>query len=135
MPKSSDLSLNRQAIVFGRYLVNQVPNELSQNLYQTFVMQHKESLTLREQKLFRIAERHPWTVGMLDAGLVFVRPDSVFRKRLYVMFSILETMPEYRNAFLPARVGYWYLPVLAGHVVWNVLKAAIGIVFLKVRGL
>ncbi len=42
-------------------------------------------------------------VGLLDAGLAVADPHSELRRRLYLMFAILESSPEYHELFLPPR--------------------------------
>lgn len=67
----------------------------------------------------------------VDAGLALTSPTSTLRKRIFVMFCILETEPEMAIYFLPRQRGFIYLPVVAWHGVRAILAAVLGIALVK----
>lgn len=86
--------------------------------------------------LLDFAVRHPWSVGPLDAATALVRPASRLRARLLVMAAVLETTPDFADAFLPRPAGRLALVgglgavgltaalrTLAGVLVYGVIRA------------
>lgn len=86
----------------------------------------------QNNKLIDFAFRHPSLITFLDAALVFLDPTSELRRRIYIMFSILEASPEYASSFLPRRfsfietIGVFMVGIRA------VLKILIGVIIIKV---
>ena len=50
---------------------------------------------LSPERLLRRAIRQPWLLGFIDGALALRRPGSGLRRRLRLMFAILETSPFY----------------------------------------
>jgi hypothetical protein len=68
----------------------------------------------------------------VDAGLALTSPSSAIRKRIFVMFCILETEPSLALHFLPMERGLLYLPVATWHGVRAVFAAFVGLLLVKV---
>jgi hypothetical protein len=60
-------------------------------------------------------------LGLLDSGLALVRPHAELRRRLYLLFALLEATPEYADRFLPAARRPWYVIYIA----WVGARAAV----------
>lgn len=129
----SDSDLNRQADILTDYLIQKsISNAVVYDLYRTVVTEKKQQ---DETKLINFAFRHPSFIPSLDAGLVFVRPESELRRRIYIMFATLESMPEYSNLFLPEKTGTQGFIRVIGSGIRAVYRAIIGVILLKVARL
>jgi hypothetical protein len=123
-----------QAEVFGSYLLGQPPSAAATKLYVQAMTANPGNQSARDIKLLAFVARHRWSLGFIDAGLAFVRPGAEVRRRLYVMFAILECMPEYHKLFLPQARSRWYLFVVMRAGLKGVINALIGSLFIKVLG-
>lgn len=121
-----------QALIFGRYLLKQTPNADVQSLYDRAMAADAGKADAQDTTLLTFITRHPWSLGAIDGALALIKPNSEVRRRLYVMFSILEAAPEYHRHFLPQKHSWWYLFVIGATGVRAVARALCGIVLVKV---
>jgi hypothetical protein len=124
--KAQTQLLEQEAELFGRYLVGQPPRALARRLYAERLSRQPVALTAADEKLLDFIHHHPRSLGLIDAGLAWRRPNSALRWRLFVLFAILESMPEHSAAFLPRQRPRPYLLVVAGRGVLASVKAIIG---------
>lgn len=54
-----------------------------------------------EARVLSFLARRPWSLPYLDAAAGLIAPDSLLRKKLFLMLAILETLPENALAFTP----------------------------------
>jgi len=76
--------------------------------------------------------KHPHLIGSIDAALCIADQNSEVRRRIYVMFSILEATPEFADAFLPKAHSGWYIFAVGYYGVRAVCKTIFGLVIVKV---
>src|SRR5688500_17825741 len=88
--------LRTEAIVFGRYLVDETPSE---ELVERYRRANDELLaeppSAADQSVIEFARANPWSIAMLDAGTALSGVAPVFRKKLLVMMAIVETTPAF----------------------------------------
>jgi hypothetical protein len=84
-----------------------------------------------EAKLLRFSLKHAWLLGCIDGGLVFVKPHSEVRRRIYTMLSILETTPDFAQSFLPTKRSWPYVFVVGWAGIHGVARAAVGVFIVK----
>ncbi len=92
--------LEREAKIFGRYLIAE---EISKAAVRLYLEAHKaNSFTLNEKetRLLTLIYKHPSLTGMIDGGLALQKKDSTIRKKIFFMLAILETFPEYSQHYL-----------------------------------
>jgi hypothetical protein len=78
------------------------------------------------------AGRHPWALPLLDAAAAILHPQTLLRKKLLLMLSILETMPRHTPTFEPRPRGR--SPLLGLLLFWGLmsgLKVAAGILLYR----
>lgn len=118
-----------EARTFGRYVVGR---EIDQRVADLYVRASRELGCESHDRVAQFALRHPWSIGALDAALALTASDAPLRKKLLLMAAILETQPEYCDAFLPRdRVAYGGATV-AYALARAALLAAAGVVLLRV---
>jgi len=100
-------------------------------IYEIYAATLNENIVPTE-KLTRIAFKHTWLIPFFDGALVFLHPHADLRRRIYVMFAILESTPEYSDGFLPAKTSFGDFVGLIGTGFRAVFRAAVGIVIIKV---
>lgn len=119
-----------QAEMLSRYLIGKPPGELITKLY-TAAVEAETALSPREQVTLSFAFRHPWAVGVLDAGLALLRPHAELRRRIYIMLALLEAAPEYHRYFLPREHSPFYVVIIGLVGVRSVLRLAVGLTLVK----
>ena len=99
----------KEASVFTRYLIGEEPNEKVVALYIEAQKKLKISLSRREAAQLKFVLLFPRSVAMIDGALAILRPDYAVRKKIYTMFCILESSPDYHKYFLPQERNGSYL--------------------------
>lgn len=124
----AEAQLNEEARVFTRYLVSEEADELTLQLYIKAHTNIKMNLTEKESKRLTFLLKHPGCIDMVDGALAIIASESGIRKKLYVLFAILESNPRYAKYFLPDNKTDLFSIIGSGIVaVWN---AAIGLIIL-----
>ena len=126
-------ALYSEATIFGKYLVGDTPPQDALELYAA-ANASKKVQAAADQRLLSFIHRNPWSVGMIDGGLNIVNRQSEVRRRIYVMFSILETRPEHHEKFLSKERGHVYLLSVLFIGAFGLVKSLLGIALVKVVG-
>ena len=93
---------------------------------------HACQQTVQYEKIVDYAFKHPSLLPFLDAGLVFLRPNSELRRRIHVVFAALESTPEHAKQFMPEKVSFVDFLQLMLVGIRAVLRAIIGVIIIKV---
>lgn len=120
-----------QAQVFSHYLIGQLPHADAILLYNK-AMANSRVLSRADQRLLEFILVHRWAIGAVDGALALIQPQSEVRRRIYLMFSILEARPEYTQSFLPQSRSAWYWVMLIVIGARAIIKALIGLFVVKV---
>jgi hypothetical protein len=125
-------------MLFSQYLIGVKPTVAIRERYQHAV-QHAigagQIQSVGEDEELQFALRHPWAIGWLDAAAAFRGRDSQLRRRLYLLFAILEATPEYSPGFLSKRRGLWYLIVIGLVGIRAACRVVAGSILIKVARL
>jgi hypothetical protein len=113
MQAENETLWRREAAVFSRYITGKGAGEQCLQLYVTAQQKLAIPITPREQKKLNFILRFPFFMGWIDGALAMVNPEHPIRKKLYVMFSILESSPDFHTSFLPQqRSGGYMITIL-----------------------
>jgi hypothetical protein len=122
-----------EARIFARYLVGREPTPAQIERYVAASRTHfPDPPAAEDAAVLAWVRAHPWSTGLLDAAAGLLRPAGPLRNRVLLMAAILETTPEFADAFLPRQVGP--LALVARVAVTGVLavaNAAVGAVLYK----
>lgn len=123
---------SEQADTIARYLVGRPASNKVKKLYEFAI---KQGITSAEEndKILRYWIKHPWSLELLDSGLAITNGNAELRRRIYVMFAILESFPEYSKFFL-ARKAFILSPAILITGIRAVTMAILGVIFVKVIG-
>ena len=88
--------------VLSRYLLKVPISPRESQLYVAGIQDGGFELSDFESQLFTHLIQHPIYAAAYDAILSIIQPQSNIRKRIYLMFSILETTPAHADLFLGA---------------------------------
>lgn len=124
--------LSTEAELFGTYLLHQKPTKKVIQLYVKALLADAGNSTPGDERALAFMRKHPWSIGLFDASLAALRPNSEVRRRLYVLFSILESMPQYAQQFLPQDRSFWYVFVVLFAGIKAVGKTIIGSVLVGI---
>lgn len=124
-----EISLKNQTDILVLYLTGRtVSDPIIYELYEYAL----EGLTSDEEgKLLRLAFTRPFIIPYLDGGLVFIRSTSELRRRIYIIFSILESSPDYTDLFIPKKYTPTDTILIGLSCIRAALRAAVGIVIVK----
>jgi len=94
-------ALDRESLVFCRYLVGEKPNDYIQRKYReahrSRPLASRDPSLPAEDLLVRIARISPLTTRIIDSYTRVVRPVSLIRKKLVLLLAILESSaPTYK---------------------------------------
>ena len=131
MQKMDNSLLEKEAELFSKYLLNQFPNQTVKVLYVKAMQLSDSSTGIQDKKLVQFVTENNWSIGLIDSGLAIIRPDAEVRRRLYILFALLESMPDYWDHFLPKKRSPFYLIVIVFHGTAAILKATLGIALIK----
>ena len=131
---SSD-QLRLQAELFGAYLVAGKLSDVIRDRYGSFIATQTAPGQQADYRLLGFALAHPKTIGLLDAYCAFRNPQNELRRRLYYMFAILESTPEYSDSFLSKHHSLLYVPILAAICTRSVFRLLAGVALVTVKGL
>jgi hypothetical protein len=121
-------ALDSEGTRFGRYLLDGVePAPAAVARYVDLIERDARPVTGTDASLLHFARTRPRSIGPIDAALALTAPYAEVRRRLHLMFAILESTPEHHDRFLPERREARYLGVVAGAGARAVARAAIGI--------
>ena len=126
----SDLS-RHEAEIFGRYILKKQPNDYCVDLYEQAMMKLNIIIGNKDKKILMFILKNPWSIGLVDAGLCMFHKESAVRRKIFTLFAIIETSPEYCHYFLPHKQS----PVYLIYILWagfrGVMKAILGGLLLK----
>ncbi len=95
------IDLQKEAALLGKYLTGK---EISLKLQQRYV-EGVNKLAYKgnedEEKIMLEIISKPWKIKLLDSATAILARKHLFRKKILLMFSIIETTPEYYNLFYP----------------------------------
>ncbi len=126
----------REGTVFARYLLGVDASPAVLRRYASACRNLSgEATSGHDQAVVQFIRRHPWSLPYLDAASGWLRRESLLRKRLLVMLSLLETTPEYADRFVsrPGPRGV----VIVRIALWaasGILKLALGLLLYPVAG-
>jgi hypothetical protein len=133
MPQSKP-ALKQEAQILTVYLLHRTPSKQHTQLYARAVSSQKFDES-NQSKTLHAGLRHPRLLPYLDAYDALFRPNSVLRRRLYLMFAILEASPDFTELFLPHKRSKWYLLAVGMVGARGVCRLAIGLILVKAGGL
>jgi hypothetical protein len=128
---NTEIILTNQAKAYTKYLLNVEPDENTLSQY-IGAMKKTPELNDFDKHLLGLIDRHPWTLPSIDAVLPYVAPYSELRRRLYILFAILESNPTYTEYFLAQRRSPFYIIPIGFSLVASGLKALGGFVIIKI---
>lgn len=121
-----------EAEIFAKYLVGELPREYIVQRYQAALEYYRKKVSARDKKLFAFIHDHPNSIGLIDAGLNLLHNDSEVRRRIHLMFSILESTPEYHPHFLSQNVSPFYAITVLAKSALGLVKTVVGVALVRV---
>lgn len=119
-------ALRSEAGILGQYILGETPSAVVVELYASAHAKLAGLTAEAADPVVNFALRHPWSIGLLDGALAFRDRDAPLRRRLLVMFAILETQPAYSERFLPRSHTLTDVARVAIHAVRVAANAVLG---------
>lgn len=122
----------KELTLFTKYILHSAtPTQEMRRLYRKGVTNEAESINEQDLVGLNFVIKHPWAIKFLDSGYAIINPSHEIRRRLYIVFSLLEANTSYTDFFLPQKRNPLYAIKLGFQGCWSLLKAAIGILIIK----
>lgn len=120
-----------EAELIADYLLGVMPNANSRRLYLMAVDKLGANLNEKETRIWNISIQHPSLLPYIDAGLALTDKLNPIRKRIYIMFAILETEKELSDKFLYKREPFWLIRCVF-YVNRAIFRSVVGFLLLRV---
>lgn len=122
-----------EAALLGRYLLRCEPEPEVAARFEAGCRRLFGAASPADEAVVRFAVRHPWSLPFLDAASGLAAPDSLLRRKIFLMFAVLETDPRHAEAFaaVPAARA-WIVLKVGARALAGALKAAAGLALLPV---
>ena len=123
-----------EANLFCQYIVGSLPSEKVVERYETILHSSPVTISSEDTKIISFVHKHPRLLGAVDSYAALFMPHSEIRRRLYILFAVLESTPEYSEQFLPKDRGALYLFVIAGVSIRTVFRVLLGVIIVNYIG-
>jgi len=123
------MSLTREAEVFGKYIIKEQINDVAISRYTEGVK--KLNYNKKNRHIDKVI-KWPFLLPYVDAGFALTDKKHLLQKKLLLMFSILETMPEYSSKFLSKPHSFFYIFIIFLIGFKGVIKALLGLILNKI---
>lgn len=123
------MNLKREAEIFGKYIIKESINDIAVSRYIQGV---KKLNYVQEDAYIEKIIKWPFLLPYVDAGFALTDKKHLLQKKLLLMFSVLETMPEYSSKFLSKHHSFFYIFVIFFIGFKGVIKALLGIILNKI---
>ncbi|MEK7598928.1 MAG: hypothetical protein AAB474_00545 [Patescibacteria group bacterium] len=90
----------KEAEIIARYLIGAKLSRANQNLFDQAIKTHNIKMNQKDQRIWNLVLNHPALLPYIDAGFALIQPTNSIRKKIYIMFAVLETEPSYSEFFL-----------------------------------
>lgn len=121
---------DRQAAAYSRYLVGRAPSPEVLALYRSAASSLVE-ICGRADPLVEFSLRYTWSLGCIDAALALTAPDAPLRRRLFTMFAILETQPQFADEFATFDHTLRDATAVVGELVFSGFQLLTGLLLLR----
>lgn len=117
------MTINKEQKVLTRYITGRHPVlPVTELLHQLSL----PPLPAKEQRAWNMGIRFPWLLSCIDGAYAWRKPRSAYRQRMLVYFSVMESIPEYSDLFLPQERSSFYWLLMGLRASWAGLKALLG---------
>jgi hypothetical protein len=122
---------NSEAEIIARYLLGITPSLITKELYGKGLRTLNLSIDPVNRRIWEICMRYPLTLPYIDSALAVRDPNNPIRKRINLMFAILETDPLLAEKFLKNhnRIS-WYLQCFF-YGTRAIVRSVIGFILIK----
>lgn len=128
--------LKNEAHMLGKYLIGREIDNQIVSLYSRAIQEtNSQLMKTNEKRVWKLIQKWPWALGILDSGLAMMSSTSVIRKRILLMLAILETQPQFSRYFLDKKSKFLDFVELELNLCKAAIETALGIILVKLMGL
>lgn len=102
-----------EASIFVRYYIGEEASDTIKARYAQYLSLYPLLLSERDEKVLAFGLKNQWSIKFLDASLAVVSPQAELRRRLYIIFALLESDKTYAHLFLSQKRSPLYIFRLA----------------------
>jgi hypothetical protein len=122
----------REARLIARYLIGEEPLPGEIERWQRAVeVRHAALVGPRDERLWALAMRSGWMLGLIDSGLALADAHSPIRHRLLLMLAVLEASPTHVRKFDSPAYPRVSLVFLGLRMAGAALRSAAGVVLVR----
>ncbi len=130
MKNNNNYSFEAEKI--GNYLLPVPIQDSEKNTYVEAMLQLEITLSQYEQMLWNTMLESKWKMACIDGGLALLEPGNNVRRKIFTMLAILEASPNYTYYFFSRNFSFFYLFKIGLVSIRSVLRALIGLLFIKI---
>ena len=123
-----------EAALFCQYIIDSFPSQEVVHRYETILNSSSVKVTPKDARIIAFAHKHPRMLGAIDSYAALFMPHTEIRRRLYILFAVLESTPEHSEQFLPKDHGALYWLVIAGVSIRTVFRVLLGVIIVNYIG-
>jgi hypothetical protein len=124
----SDIVIEAQ--IFAKYITGKPGNIIIYQHYANGVSMLKLAFNTREERMMGTLRKRPFLLPLCDAGLAILSPQCTLRKRLLLMFALIETDKNFTTDFISITNNSFPFTRLLIRGCAGVLKAITGVIFI-----
>ncbi len=122
--------LKEEAKFFCKYIMGEEANEQTIQLYIAANTKLKIEVTPRERRQINHLIDNPGLLPWVDSALAISYPKGGIRRKLFVMFSITESIPAFSSGFLPQARTKKYIYSAVSRLLIALCRIPVGLVIL-----
>jgi hypothetical protein len=119
-----------EAGVFAKYITGKPGNSIICQQYANGVSTLNLAFTPREEQMMETLTEYPFLIPLCDAGLAILSPQCIFRKRLLLMFALLETDKNFTTDFISTEDMSFPIARFITRGCIGIFKAVSGVIFI-----
>jgi hypothetical protein len=120
-----------EAKIFGKYLIGRNIDNTACVLFSKAIEKCELNCVGKDRKIECFILHYPFWIGFIDAALTLTGKQSVFRKKIFIMLAVLESLPEYSMYFLPNKFSFFYVFKIIFVAFRCIYRFLIGFIILK----
>lgn len=122
---------DREIAVFARYYLGENVTDAVKERYIQYIKSHPLNISTQDQSIIDFVLQYPGSLKYIDAGLAIIAPHAELRRRLYVMFALIESDKLYVDLFLSQKRSPFYVITIGAIGFMALVKMIIGIILVK----
>lgn len=121
-----------EAQILSQYLIGKNCSDEVAKDFSSAVEKLNIELNDVQQRTYQRMLNSPFLLRSIDSGMALTKSQSLIRKRIFVLLTLLECTKENTEYFLPQKRSPFYFFLIGLRVTKAFLFAAVGLILIKI---